>query len=224
VQFRFDMINLEAVKNFRQLGKKIICIGRNYKDHAAELGNKLPQKPLMFFKPTSAYVTAGQPIKIPIGCKNLQHEVELAIIVGRRATKIEPGQAWDYVGGYALALDMTARDFQDEAKKQGHPWLLSKGFDTSCPVSDYISKDRLPDPHNVDLWLKVNGALKQKANTKEMIFDIPTMLSHATQYVTMEPGDLLLTGTPAGVSSLKDGDEIECGLGDILTMKFRVEQ
>jgi len=218
------MINIEAVKNFRQLGKKIICVGRNYKEHAAELGNKLTQKPLIFFKPTSAYIAQGEPIKIPMGCKNLQHEVEFGVIVGRRATKIDQSKAWDYVGGYALALDMTARDFQDEAKKQGHPWLMAKGFDTSCPVSDYIPKDRIPDPHNIDIWLKVNGQVKQKGNTKDMIFDIPTMLAHATQFVTMEPGDLLLTGTPSGVTTLKPGDEIECGLGNILTMKFPVQE
>lgn len=113
--------------------------------------------------------------------------------------------------------------FKELAKKQGHPWLLPKGFDTSCPVSDFIPKDKIKDPHNVEIWLKVNNVLKQKGNTSMMIFDIPTLLEYTTKFVTMEPGDLLLTGTPAGVSKVNPGDEIECGIEGVMEMKFRVE-
>lgn len=129
----------------------------------------------------------------------------------------------DCVGGYVLALDMTARDFQTEAKKKGHPWLMAKGFDTSCPVGQFIPKETIADPHKVNLWLNVNGAQKQNGSTADMVFKIPTLLSYITQYFTLERGDLILTGTPSGVGPVCDGDVIEAGLDDVDKIKFLVE-
>uniref|UniRef100_A0A2C9JCM4 oxaloacetate tautomerase n=1 Tax=Biomphalaria glabrata TaxID=6526 RepID=A0A2C9JCM4_BIOGL len=155
------------------------------REHAAELGNPVPSKPILFLKPTSAYISEGQAIKIPQGCNDLNHEVELGVVIGSKAIQVAPEEALNYVGGYALGLDMTARDWQSEAKKQGHPWSLAKGFDTSCPVSAFIEKEK---------------------------------------YFTLEPGDLLLTGTPSGVSKLKPGDIIQAGLGNLISMQFKVDK
>ncbi|CAL1538342.1 unnamed protein product [Lymnaea stagnalis] len=213
---------MSKLSQFRELGKKIICVGRNYREHAAELGNPIPSKPILFLKPTSAYITEGQMIKIPLGCSDLNHEVELGVVIGIRASKIKQEEAMKYVGGFALGLDMTARDWQSEAKKNGHPWCLAKGFDTSCPVSAFIDKEKIPNPNNVDIWLKVNGETRQSGNTKDMIFSVEHLISYASQYFTLEPGDLLLTGTPSGVSKLNLGDVIQAGLGNIISVQFTV--
>ena len=129
----------------------------------------------------------------------------------------------DFVGGYAVTLDMTARDWQSIAKKEGGPWDISKGFDTSCPVGNFIPKESVADPHSLDLWCKVNGEMKQNGNTKDMIFKIPQLISQVSQYFTLETGDLILTGTPEGVGPVKAGDTIEAGLSTLSTMKFTVE-
>ncbi len=125
-------------------------------------------------------------------------------------------------GGYALALDMTARDFQDAAKKKGHPWSKAKGFNTACPISTFISKDAISDPQNLSLWCKVNGETKQDGNTKDMIFKIPTLVSYISRYFTLEAGDLVLTGTPSGVGPVVSGDVLTAGLGDAIQMSFTV--
>uniref|UniRef100_A0A915J9D3 Oxaloacetate tautomerase FAHD1, mitochondrial n=1 Tax=Romanomermis culicivorax TaxID=13658 RepID=A0A915J9D3_ROMCU len=209
--------------NKRDKSEKLLTKIVGKKEHAAELGNAIPTKPLLFSKPVSSYISEGETIKIPEGCTNLQHEIELGLVIGKRAQKISKTNAMDYVAGYALALDMTARDFQELAKKQGNPWLLAKGFDTSCPVSDFIDKSRIADPYDLTLWCKVNGLLKQKGSTSQMIFDFPTILFYITKFITLEPGDLVLTGTPSGVSTVKSGDEITCGIENIVEMKFTIE-
>ncbi|KAL4231605.1 Acylpyruvase fahd1 [Mactra antiquata] len=208
---------------FRQLGRKIVAVGRNYRAHAAELGNPVPKKPILFLKPTSSYITEGEKIRIPEECSSLHHEVELGIVISKNGCRISEQEAMNYVGGYVLALDMTARDFQDEAKKKGQPWSLAKGFDTSCPVSNFIDKDTLSDPSNVRLWLKVNNAIKQDGSTSDMIFSIPYLISYISKYFKLEEGDVILTGTPEGVGPVSNGDVIEAGLGDIISMKFTVE-
>ncbi|KAL8613080.1 hypothetical protein ACOMHN_035021 [Nucella lapillus] len=213
---------MSVAARFRELGKKIICVGRNYGAHAAELGNPLPEKPILFLKPTSSYLSEGSAIQIPKGCTSLHHEVELGIVIERCGKNISEAAALDHVGGYILALDMTARDFQDEAKKKGEPWTLAKGFDTSCPVSGFIPKNKLPDPQNAGLWLKVNGTTRQDGNTKDMIFTIPHLIAYISQYFTLEPGDVILTGTPSGVGSTVPGDRLQCGLADLVSMQFTV--
>ena len=129
----------------------------------------------------------------------------------------------NHIAGYILALDMTARDFQEEAKNKGQPWSLAKGFDTSCPVSDFIEKDRLKDPANSNLWLKVNGDMKQNGTTSDMIFNIPYLISYISRYFRLEEGDVILTGTPEGVGPVGNGDMIEAGLGDLVSFQFKVE-
>lgn len=144
-------------------------------------------------------------------------------MIGRNGTNVDENQAMSHVGGYVLALDMTARDFQREASKNGQPWLFAKGCDTTCPVSDFIPKDKVSDPHNLRLWLKTDGVMKQDGNTKDMIFPIHFLISYISNFVSLETGDLILTGTPAGVSAVLAGQRITAGLNDLVEMSFIVK-
>ena len=157
---------------------------------------------------------------------SIEHEVELGVIIGRQAFNVPAANVLPhYVAGYCLALDMTAKDFliKSQAKTNDFAWSVAKGFDTACPVSEFIPKQSIADPHNVDLWLEVNGEMRQNANTKLMIFDIPAVVSYLSTFFTLYPGDLILTGTPAGIGEVKRGDVIKCGLRGIKEMKFTVE-
>lgn len=147
---------------FVEFGKKIICVGRNYAAHAKELGNAVPDdKPLIFLKPATAYITQGKHIQLPPDCKELHHEIELGVVIEKPGKNIPQTSALDHVGGYVLCLDMTARDIQNKLKAKGAPWELAKAFDTSCPVGEFIPKDKVPEPENVQLWCKVNGQQRQ---------------------------------------------------------------
>jgi len=162
---------------------------------------------------------------IPPESKSLHHEVEMGVVIGREGSHIPEDLAMDYVGGYTLALDMTARDLQDDIKKKGHPWLLAKCWDTFCPISELIPMTAIPDPQNVNLWLKVDGIMKQKGNTGDMIFDVKHIISYVSKIMTLQVGDLILTGTPSGVGPVEAGQLIECGIGitnTIRSMKFEV--
>uniref|UniRef100_A0A2A6CGE0 Eukaryotic peptide chain release factor subunit 1 n=1 Tax=Pristionchus pacificus TaxID=54126 RepID=A0A2A6CGE0_PRIPA len=208
--------------SLRSACRKIVCVGRNYVDHAKELGNAIPSKPLLFVKTSNALIEQGEKIRAPPGCVNLHQEAELAVVIGKKATNVSRDAAYDYVRGYTVALDMTARDFQDEAKKSSGPWFLAKSFDTSCPIGEFVSKDKITDPHSLEIYCLINGVQKQRAKTNLMLFDIPTLIEYTTKFVTLEEGDLLLTGTPAGVGPVKSGDVIECGLKGVTKATFTV--
>lgn len=212
------------VSRFWEWGRKIICVGRNYAEHAKELKNAVPTSPVIFLKPPSAYVTEGSPILVPIYSNNVHHEVELGVVIGKGGTAIPQADAMDHVAGYALCLDMTARDIQDDCKSKGLPWTLAKAFNTSCPVSEFIPKERIPDPGNVRLWLKVNDQVRQSGCTSDMIFSIPYLISYISEFISLEEGDLILTGTPKGVSAVQEHDELEAGIEDVVTMNFRVDR
>uniref|UniRef100_F1LC36 Oxaloacetate tautomerase FAHD1, mitochondrial n=1 Tax=Ascaris suum TaxID=6253 RepID=F1LC36_ASCSU len=221
-QFASIMMHEGSFSNFRNIGTKIVCVGRNYRDHAIELSNAIPKEPLIFVKTTNSYVIEGEPIIIPDGCKNLHEEVELGVVIGKFAKRIKRENIFDYIAGYTVALDMTARDFQDEAKATGAPWFLAKSFDTSCPIGEFIERSRIADPHNVEIFCRINGVEKQRCKTNVMIFDIPTLIEYITQYISLEPGDLLLTGTPKGVSNVQHGDRIEFGIEGSTIATFMV--
>jgi len=211
------------LSRFVEFGRKIICIGRNYAEHAKEMGYAAKtDKPVIFLKPASSYVTVGNPIKIPRDCTELHHEVELGVVIGRKGSDIPLQEAMDYVGGYAISLDMTARDWQAIAKQEGKPWALAKGFDTSCPVGPFVPKEQIQDPHALKIWCKVNGETRQNGSTSDMIFKIPYIVHYVSGFFTLEAGDLILTGTPKGAGSVKHGDEIEIGLDDINSAKFPI--
>eukprot|EP01135_Chromosphaera_perkinsii_P000555 Nk52_evm17s123 gene=Nk52_evmTU17s123 len=210
------------MSRFITTGKKICAVARNFSDHAKELGNAVPEKPFMFLKPTSSYAQEGSPIVIPPRAASLHHEVELGVVMGKPGSRINARNAMDHVEGYVLALDMTARDIQEEAKAQKRPWTEAKGYDSFCPVGDFIPKDMIKDPHNVNLWLSVNGEMKQNGNTKDMIFKIPELIEFVTDIMKLEEGDVILTGTPAGVGPVVAGDEIKAGIDGVTEVKFSV--
>ncbi|CAF1336657.1 unnamed protein product [Adineta steineri] len=215
----------DTLKDFRSICRKIICIGRNYSEHAKELGNVVPTQPIIFMKPSTALVIEPNDIKIPSEWDELHHEVELGVIIDKTCQNVSKEEAEENIGGYCLALDMTSRKIQDDLKKQGHPWLLSKGFDTSCPCGDFIEKNQI-DLSSVNLWLNVNENIKQNGHTCDMIFSVPDLIVFISKYITLEHGDLILTGTPSGVGPVKRGDQITAGINGKddfkYTMKFNV--
>ncbi|KAF9172852.1 hypothetical protein BGX21_004480 [Mortierella sp. AD011] len=214
-----------ASSNFIRTGRKIVAIGRNYGEHAKELGNTVPTAPFFFLKPTSSYITNGQSIEVPAGCE-VHHELELAVIIGKDGRNISAKDADGYISGYALSLDMTARNLQDQAKKKGMPWSASKGFDTFTPIGDFLPKEQISDNSNVDLLLQIDGVTKQQGNTRDMIFNIPTLIEHVSSIMRLEEGDVILTGTPKGVGPVLPGQTITCELafgGKILSqLRFPV--
>ncbi|KAG0052651.1 Acylpyruvase fahd1, mitochondrial [Gryganskiella cystojenkinii] len=194
-------------RNFVQSGRKIVAIGRNFADHAKELGNAVPKSPFFFLKPTSSFIKPGESIEIPKGCE-VHHEVELGVVIGKEGRDIQAKDANKYIAGYTLALDMTARNLQDAAKKAGLPWSAAKGYDTFTPVGDFIPKEQIPDTNNVDLSLKIDGVTKQDGNTRDMIFKIPTLIEHVSSIMKLQEGDVILTGTPRGVGPVKAGETV----------------
>ncbi|KAF0441600.1 putative mitochondrion protein [Gigaspora margarita] len=199
------------MNNFTSIGKKIVAIGRNFSDHAKELGSTVPKSPFFFLKPTSSYLLQGGSVELPKGSE-VHHEVELGVVIGKNGRDIIANEAFDYVAGYALGIDLTARDLQNEVIKKGLPWSAAKGFDTFTPIGDFIPKDLIKDPSNVNLWLKVNGQMKQNGSTKDMVFKIPTLIEHISSIMRLEKGDLILTGTPSGVGPIFAGDVMIAGL------------
>ncbi|GAB4851308.1 Acylpyruvase fahd1, mitochondrial [Ancistrocladus abbreviatus] len=211
-----------ACQKLIEMGTKIVAVGRNYAAHAKELGNAVPKEPVLFMKPTSSYLTNGGTIEIPHPLESLDHEVELAVVINQKARDVPESSAMDYVGGYALALDMTAREIQSSAKAAGLPWTVAKGQDTFTPISSMLPRSMVPDPDNLELWLKVDGETRQKGSTTDMIFKIPFIISHISTIMTLLEGDVILTGTPQGVGPVKAGQKITAGITGLLEVHFDV--
>ena len=201
---------------------KIICLGRNYAEHAKELGHEVPEEPVIFLKPPSALIGPDQTIILPKKSERVDHEVELAVIIGRRGKNIPREKAMDYVLGYTILLDITARDLQWEAKKKGLPWTVAKGFDTFAPIGPRVVDKRELDISNLEIGLKVNGQLRQLSRTAEMIFKVPEIIEYVSGIMTLEKGDIIATGTPAGVGPLRHGDIIEAWIEGIGVLKEEV--
>lgn len=197
-------------------------IGRNYADHAAELNNPVPDEPVIFMKP-SVSVTFDGLIRVPSFVREPHYEAELVVAIGRTFKGAHPEEALEAVAGYALGIDVTARDIQQELKQKGLPWFTAKGLDTFAPVSSFIHKELLPDVDHARFRLYVNDDLRQQGDTSEMIFSVGTLLTHLSKYVTLLPGDLVFTGTPAGVGLLKHNDRLHACLDpDLLSMDVSV--
>jgi len=196
---------------------KIICIGLNYADHAKESGMELPKEPVVFFKASSALVGPNDDLVLPRGSKKTDWEVELAIVIGRKASYVSEAQASDYIAGYVLHNDYSEREFQIE---RGGQWVKGKSCDTFAPVGPFIATpDELGDIDNLRLWLKVNGKTMQDGNTSNLVFKVPMIVSYLSNFMTLLPGDIISTGTPAGVGLgfdppvyLNAGDEVELGI------------
>lgn len=194
--------------------RNLFCIGRNYVEHAKELNNEVPRQPIVFLKPTSSIIFDGDNIQIPPQSQNVHHEVELAVAIGKAGKNIPKEKSLEYVSGYGIGIDVTARDIQQKAKEQGHPWAVAKGFDTFAPLSTFIKKDQIEDPQNLSLQITVNGEVRQSDNTKLMIHTVADLIHYLSTIFTLRPGDIVLTGTPKGVSSIMKGDNIKASLNN----------
>ena len=198
---------------------KIICVGRNYREHAAELGNQVPAEPLLFFKPPSSLLKPGGVIVLPPASSRVDHEGEIALVIGKRCRKLGSDVAVrEVIRGYTLANDVTARDLQ---KKDGQ-WTRAKGFDTFCPVGPWVS-DEVDAEAGIPIEARVNGELRQQGSTKDFIFSLPALLAYITAAITLEPGDLVLTGTPSGVGPLAAGDVVTINAPGLGTLSNSVE-
>jgi len=183
---------------------KIVCVGRNYREHAAELGNKLPDEPLLFLKAPSALIAPGQKIELPGASQQVEHEGELGVVIGRVARKIAADEdPLSYVFGYTCVNDVTARDLQ----RKDVQFTRAKSFDTFCPAGPWIETDL--EPANLGVETRLNGEVKQKGNTADMAFSVSFLIRYISEIMTLYPGDLIATGTPAGVSRMKSGDRVE---------------
>lgn len=196
---------------------KIVCVGRNYREHAAELGNKMPDEPLLFLKAPSAVIASGHEINLPRASQQVEHEGELGVVIGRLAHDIsESDDPLSYVFGYTCVNDVTARDLQ----RKDVQFTRGKSFDTFCPVGPWIETEI--DPSNVAVQTRVNGEVKQKGNTADMAFPVSFLIRYISEIMTLYPGDLIATGTPAGVSRMNHGDTVEVEVSGIGTLVNRV--
>lgn len=193
---------------------KIICVGRNYVAHAAELGGVVPDEPLIFFKPPSALLSPGEPIRIPAGVGRVDYEGEIALRMGRRARRVEPGAALDYVDAVLPLNDVTARDLQ----KSDEVWTRAKGFDTFCPVGEAVDLTDV-DPGTLEVVSRVNGEERQRGRASDMAFSFGELIAFISGIMTLEAGDLIATGTPEGVGPLQPGDRVEIELVGLTTLE-----
>ena len=200
--------------------RRIWCVGRNYADHAREMGHDPNREPPFFFqKPSDAVVASGSTLPYPAMTKDLHHEIELVVAIGKGGTNIAVAKALEHVFGYGVGLDMTRRDLQSEAKKAQRPWEMGKSFDQSCPVTALVPAAKIGHPSQGAIWLKVNGEVKQKGDLNQQIWRVEETIAYLSQFVALEPGDLILNGTPAGVGPCKAGDKLEGhvdGVGDLV--------
>lgn len=217
-------MKIARIKNSKEeiaIGK-IVCVGRNYSEHAKELGNEVPDKPVLFLKPASALIYSGEKIIHPDYGNELHHEVELVLLIGETVRKANQSQAEKAIAGYGVGLDITLRDVQDGLKKKGHPWTLAKCFDTSAVISDFVLKNDYQLKNEERLELKVNGVVKQSDTLKRMIFNPADIVEYISSIMTLEKGDLIFTGTPAGVSKVNRGDKLEAKLGEVAELACKV--
>ena len=214
-------VKIEQTQETFPVGK-IICLGRNYLDHIRELGNKVPDRAVIFCKPASSLLEDGGTIKIPAYSNDCHHELELALLVGKDGKNIPEETALSYLAGYGVALDLTLRDLQSELKGKGLPWEIAKGFDTSCPISRFVPARQIDNPNQLQLKLIVNGEVRQEGNTAQMMRSVEEIVAEVSTYYTLEPGDIILTGTPAGVSRIVSGDRLEGTIEQVGSLQVAV--
>ena len=194
---------------------KIVCLARNYAEHARELGNEIPAAPVLFMKPASSVIGDGDSVLIPSYSQECDFEVELAVLIGKQCRAVSAVNAFEYVAGYGVAIDMTLRDVQNKLKSKGLPWEIAKCFDTACPLSDFVPADTVADPHALSLKLEVNGEGRQNGCSSDMINRIPQIIAHISAIFTLDPGDVILTGTPAGVGQVRAGEVMTAEIGTV---------
>ncbi|OOG71915.1 fumarylacetoacetate hydrolase family protein [Algoriphagus sp. A40] len=202
---------------------KIICIGRNYAAHIEELKNEKPGKPVVFLKPDTAILKAGAPFFYPDFSENIHHEIELVLKISKEGKYIQPQFAHRYFDEIGLGIDFTARDLQDQCKAKGLPWEIAKAFNSSAPIGEFKAVSDFADLKDIDFHLEINGELRQKGNTSLMLFDFATIISYVSQFFTLKKGDLIYTGTPAGVGAVQVGDRLTGFIGTEKMLDFEVK-
>lgn len=201
---------------------RIYCVGRNYGDHVREMGNDPKKPPIFFSKPADSIVASGAVIPYPPATGNFHHELELVVAIGEGGTDIPVDAALDHIYGYAIGVDLTRRDLQKAAKDAGAPWDTAKGFDLSAPCGAITAVSGGAHPLDCDMWLKVNGKIRQETSTSQMIYGIAETIAELSKLYTLVPGDLIYTGTPAGVGPLVSGDRVECGGDGLESLDFSI--
>lgn len=214
-------VSIPATGNEYIIGK-ILCIGRNYVDHIKELGNETPSAPVVFMKPATAVIYDSGQITIPPYSQECHYEAELAVLIGSDGKDIPEAEALSHVAGYGVAIDMTLRDVQDRLKQKGLPWEIAKGFDSSCPLSDFAPASAVNNPQQLTIRLCVNGAERQNGSTSLMINSVSKIISYLSTIYTLEEGDIILTGTPAGVGRVTAGDRLEAEVTGVARLSVRV--
>ncbi len=214
-------VSIPATGNEYIIGK-ILCIGQNYVDHIKELGNETPAAPVVFMKPATAVIGDGDSVVIPAYSSNCHYEAELAVLIGEEGKDIPEARALSYVAGYGVAIDMTLRDVQETLRKKGLPWDIAKGFDSSCPLSDFVPAAQVADPQQLTIRLKLNNEERQNGFTGLMINPVARIISYLSTIFTLEEGDIILTGTPAGVGRVISGDRLEAAVDGIASIAVTV--
>lgn len=202
---------------------KILAIGRNYVDHIKELNNEVPTEPVIFTKPDTALLQNNDPFYYPEFSSNIHYEVEIVLKINRMGKYIAEKHAGSYFDEIGIGIDFTARDLQDKAKKKGLPWTLAKGFNHSAPISKFAKKNEFKDIKDLDFSLEIDNELKQKGNTKLMIYDFEYIIAYISKYITLKKGDLIFTGTPKGVGAVKRGDMLEAFIGTKKMLKVEIK-
>jgi fumarylpyruvate hydrolase len=203
--------------------RRVFCVGRNYAAHAREMGSDPDREPPFFFtKPADAVVAAAGSLPYPPATKDMHHEVEMVVALGKGGANVSAGDALSLVWGYGVGLDLTRRDLQAAAKEMSRPWDMAKGFDASAPCSELHPVSEVGHPSNARIWLEVNGKVKQDGNLNEMIWPVAEVIAHLSRFVTLQPGDLIFSGTPSGVGPLAPGDRVRGGLDGVAGFQLEV--
>lgn len=203
---------------------KLLCIGRNYARHAAEMESDVPEAPMVFLKPSTALVGDGEAVVLPPQSQEVHHEVELVAAIGRGGKNLAAEDAPANIAGYAVGLDMTARDLQRGAKERRHPWSVAKGFDTFAPLGALVPAAAIDDPQNLDIKLTIDGEVRQEGHTGDMIFSVAALIAYCSRIFTLQPGDLLYTGTPEGVGPVHDGETLKAEISGMPPLEVRVRR
>ncbi len=201
---------------------KIICIGRNYKDHVKELNNTVPAEPVFFMKPDSAIINNNKPFFLPDFSEEMHHEVEIVLKISRLGKNISEKFAHRYYNEIGIGIDFTARDLQRKVIQQGNPWEISKAFDGAAPLGKFLKKSQLPDINSINFQLDINNKTVQKGNTKDLIFPFDKLIAYVSGFVTLKIGDLIFTGTPAGVGAVKIGDHLQASVEGNVLLDFYI--
>ena len=202
---------------------KIICIGRNYAEHAKEFGDEVPDKPVFFLKPDTSLIIRNRPFFYPGFSDEIHYETEIVLKINRLGKNISKKFAHRYYKEMTVGIDLTARDIQRECKKQGHPWEIAKAFEGSAPLGKFVNKERFGDIYNLNFGLQINGDVRQSGNTKDLIFDFEDLISYISRFFTLKMGDLIFTGTPAGVGPVQIEDRLTAYIEDKILLDFRIK-